>query len=567
MRYKKYKLGDVFSVESVSKLSIPGKNYIMDRDIIDKDGTVPYIAAISTNNGITGYSSKYDANNKGDCITLSTTADSSNTVFYQEDDFIGRQQIAGIRRKDKQYMGHYVGLYIVSIIKKITSSFNYSNKLTKDFLRNCTISLPVITKYIPDFERLDILIGGGTDMSSIDTSSWKEFKLGELFDIENTWIYGKNKQYKSQLKNPTNNSIAVVSGVTTNNGVNYYTEDILDDSEIYNDCLTISTRGEYSGSVFYHDYPFVLANNILVMPMSGLSKESKLFIATVIQALPFGGYGNYPTKDKLKESVIKLPVKESEEIDWDYMQERIAELEQYLIAAGLNDYELTDEDKEILATKLTDGRALQSSTSVNGCLKEARMFRVGDLFEKKTMKGYPKLKENLEPNETGYHVYGQNIMWQHPQKVVMDKMYLHKVNPDHPILAYTSSVGEIGMIDESFYRSGDNGAFQGLLPKWDNNRYEIQYILSVLKRHFAAFGYSTSMANIVDLAFILPIQTDSQNNPIIDSTHMYHPHGYIPDWEYMEKYIKATEKIVIRDVVDWKDEMIRKTKEVVEGVK
>ena len=200
-------------------------------------------------------------------------------------------------------------------------------------------------------------------MSNIDTSSWKEFKLGELFDVENTWIYGKNKQYKSQLKNQTSNSIAVVSGVTTNNGVNYYTEDVLDENEIYNDCLTISTRGEYSGSVFYHDYPFVLANNILAMPMPELSKESKLFIATVIQALPFGGYGNYPTKDKLKEATIKLPVKESEEIDWEYMheriaeleQERIAELEQYLIATGLNDYELTDEDKEILATKLTDG--------------------------------------------------------------------------------------------------------------------------------------------------------------------------------------------------------------------
>lgn len=38
-----------------------------------------------------------------------------------------------------------------------------------------------------------------------------------------------------------------------------------------------------------------------------------------------------------------------------------------------------------------------------------------------------------------------------------------------------------------------------------------------------------------------------------------------PDWEYMEKYIKATEKVVIRDVVEWKNEMIEKTKEVVEG--
>ena len=62
----------------------------------------------------------------------------------------------------------------------------------------------------------------------------------------------------------------------------------------------------------------------------------------------------------------------------------------------------------------------------------------------------------------------------------------------------------------------------------------------------------------------MPIQIDSQNNPIIDSTHMYHPHGYIPDWEYMEKYIKATEKVVIRDVVEWKNEIIEKTKEVVE---
>lgn len=34
------------------------------------------------------------------------------------------------------------------------------------------------------------------------------------------------------------------------------------------------------------------------------------------------------------------------------------------------------------------------------------------------------------------------------------------------------------------------------------------------------------------------------------------------DWEYMEKYIKATEKVVIKNVVDWKDEEISLTKEV-----
>ena len=423
-------------------------------------------------------------------------------------------------------------------------------------------------------------------MSNIDTSSWKEFKLGELFDIENTWVYGKNKQYKSQLKNPTNSSIAVVSGVTTNNGVNYYTEDILDDSEVYNDCLTISTRGEYSGSVFYHDYPFVLANNILVMPMPELSKESKLFIATVIQALPFGGYGNYPTKDKLKEAIIKLPVKESEEINWEYMQERISELEQeriseleqeriseleqYLIAAGLNDYELTDEDKEILATKLTDGGALQSSTSVNGCLKEARMFRVGDLFEKPDLKWKARRKFNKQKDISQIQTKEYNLPLVNAKNGSNGIMYYGRKDD------FSYVKGGIDIVNDGAVSAGNvypqpheigvlYNAYIIVLKNKKSNRLLDEYFACSLEKAIKEkFSYSNKAGweKVKECIFTVPIQTDSQNNPIIDSTHMYHPYGYIPDWEYMEKYIKATEKVVIKNVVDWKDKEISLTKEV-----
>lgn len=87
--------------------------------------------------------------------------------------------------------------------------------------------------------------------------------------------------------------------------------------------------------------------------------------------------------------------------------------------------------------------------------------------------------------------------------------------------------------------------------------------MSILRRHFVNFGYSTSMANIIDLIFILPIQTDANNTPVIDQNHTYHPDGYIPDWDFMEKYIRAIEKVVIKDVVDYKDSIIAKTKEIV----
>ena len=38
---------------------------------------------------------------------------------------------------------------------------------------------------------------------------------------------------------------------------------------------------------------------------------------------------------------------------------------------------------------------------------------------------------------------------------------------------------------------------------------------------------------------VLPIQRDSNNIPIIDETNKFHKNGYIPDWKYMEEYIKS----------------------------
>ena len=65
------------------------------------------------------------------------------------------------------------------------------------------------------------------------------------------------------------------------------------------------------------------------------------------------------------------------------------------------------------------------------------------------------------------------------------------------------------------------------------------------------------------LNVMLPIQVDINNNPKTDPTHKYHKDGYIPDFEFMERYIKAMQKVVIVDVVKYKDEVIEKTKSIV----
>lgn len=553
-KFKHFVLGNLFDIHPTNAYKITNK------DLYAMTGNTPVLSNSSTNNGIGGYC-ELKPTESGNMITFSDTTTGADTMFYQPDPFIGYPHVQGLYAKGNHKWCEKEYLYLISVVRRAAGKgWSYSNKFTRKFVSELKVLLPVKIKYIPDFNLMSEIIGGGISMSNIDTSSWKEFKLDELFGkpIRGTRLVKEQR---------VTGNIPLITAGFNNQGVAEFISN--EEQTTFDGGLTI----DMFGNCFYRDYAFKADDNILVFDSKDISKEAKLFIVTSINKVTKGlySYGNQYRMKEFSDTIIKLPVKESEEIDWEYMQERITELEQeriteleqYLIATGLNDYELTDEDKDILATKLTDGGVSQNSTSGNGCLKEARMFRVGDLFEKKTMKGYPKVKENLDTNETGYHVYGQNIMWQYPQKVVMDEIYLHKVNPEHPILAYTSSVGEIGMIDESFYRSGDNGAFQGLFPKWENNRYEVQYVLSILRRYFTNFGYSTSMANIIDLIFILPIQTDTNNTPIIDQNHTYHPDGYIPDWTYMEKYIRAIEKVVIKDVVDYKDSIIAKTKEIV----
>lgn len=163
------------------------------------------------------------------------------------------------------------------------------------------------------------------------------------------------------------------------------------------------------------------------------------------------------------------------------------------------------------------------------------------------MKWYPKCAENLIENKNWYHIFWQNIKYQYPQKVLLDESYLHKINKEKPILAYTSSVWEIWMIYENFYRSWDNWAFQWLFPKFsDYNKTQILFILACLDKKFKQFNYWTWMWKIMDLEISLPVDSDNQiNYPLI------------------EAYIKATQKLVIKDLVDKVNEKLETYKNII----
>ena len=399
----------------------------------------------------------------------------------------------------------------------------------------------------------------------------KNFLVGKLFRI----VPAKGKCTRELT---SADGINYVAAKKTNNGiadrcsyVDAANKNIISDGN----CIVFVQLGDGSaGYTTYQPKPFVGMNGKIACGyIDGILNEKigLYLMATLDKNKQLFSYSASWTGKRLRNTVMSLPVKVDGSgnpvldstckysddgfiPDFEYMQERIAELEQeriaeleqeriaeleqYLIATGLNDYELTDEDKEILATKLMDGGALQSSTSVNGCLKEARSFKLDELFGEPT-RGTRLVKEYRIAGDIPLVTAGFN-----------NQGVAECISNEEQT---TFNCGlTIDMFGNCFYRDYKFKADDNILV------FDLESIPKGAKLYIAS-----AINKVINglYSYSHQYRVKSFNNTIINLPTTTNG---TPDWEYMEKYIKATEKVVIRDVVDWKDEIIEKTKEVVD---
>ncbi|WP_269802022.1 restriction endonuclease subunit S [Mycoplasma tauri] len=355
--------------------------------------------------------------------------------------------------------------------------------------------------------------------------------MGDLFDVEKLWVYGKNKNWKNRFKNPKNNTLPVISGITVNNGVNYYTNDLYDEGDVFADSLTISTRGEYSGTVTYHKGKFLLANNILVMQMPNFTLMQKIFIGSLINKLPYGGYNEYPRKETLKNNTIQLPTKDGK-IDFEFMEsfiselkeEHISELAAYLKVTGLDNYELTSDEK----------KSIDNFNNIKW-----GEYRIGDLFEISSTRSF----------NTNKLVCGDE--YDYVTRTSFNQGVLRKtgyVNQDNINEKGTWSLGLLQM--DFFYRKNPWYAGQfvrKIVPKISLDYNSIPYFTAILNKQ--KHKLMSVLVRDVDSTFLNGnIQLPTKDGKI--------------DFEYIELFITAVQKLVIKDVVIYANNKINITKNV-----
>lgn len=194
---------------------------------------------------------------------------------------------------------------------------------------------------------------------------FKDFYIKDLFEvINNPQLDKENFTFSESAEYP------YFTRTENNNGILGYVEYLDEEHKIKGNSLAvgmISMRFHY----MHHDFYAGQFTKTLIPKFQGFNEKLAMYFMAILNKHSeyYQSFLVRHFKDKVSGTVVSLPVIGSpdpdhkytvEDIDFKYMQERIAELEQeriaelnaYLVASGLDDYELTDEDKEILSLSL-----------------------------------------------------------------------------------------------------------------------------------------------------------------------------------------------------------------------
>ena len=366
---------------------------------------------------------------------------------------------------------------------------------------------------------------------------FREFKIGDLFETHTV----PKKLSKASLS--LDGTVPVYSSDTRNNGVLGHTEQeptfIVDGTK-----PTYVLFGDHTRTLnIVHDSFCVMDNVKVLSPKFALSDEALLYIKTVwLKGIPVLGYARHWSV--AKDVALALPVKPGtdevnyteDDIDWNYMDAHIRELEDahireldaYLKETGLDDYRLTDDEREVLEREPV--------------FKE---FEVGELFDV-VGRGTRLTKQNRIAGNVPLVTAGREN--QGVAEYIQENKQLFR----GPVFTI-DMFGNVFVRDYDFY-ADDNIIVFG---KEGLSINQFLYIASALDYLSGVYGYGNQFRlNSIGNTFIqLPVKpgTDEANYTEDDI-----------DWDYIASYVRVAEKQVIADVVDYKNEVIATTKELVE---
>lgn len=373
--------------------------------------------------------------------------------------------------------------------------------------------------------------------------TFREFKVGDLFD-------GASGDTDIKKEHLNDEGYPVITAGVDNLGVAGYSS--INAKILPENSLTV----DMFGNCYFRPFEFKMVTHSRVFALTlknrPLTQEAGLFICTMLKWLQSKyNYSNMCTYNKIKNEIIQLPVKPGtdeinyteDDIDWDYMESYIHDLEQsyihnleqsyihdldaYLQETGLNDYTLTDDEQELLERE-----------------PMFREFKVGDLFD--VTQGRRLKKSDFDDGDIPF------VMASSQNNGVV--AYISNPVTTNENFITADILGNV-FYQDGFTGFGDDNC--GLKLKNGKESEAIYlYLVNVLScfKTIASYGNKLRGKWYKEQFIQLPVKPNTDESSYTEDDI---------DWDYMESYIRAMEKQVITDVVDYKDSMITTAKELV----
>lgn len=340
--------------------------------------------------------------------------------------------------------------------------------------------------------------------------------------------------------------IPVYSSDTSNNGIIGYTNREAEFIVSHENPIYL-VFGDHTRSLNIVFHSFNVTDNVKVLSLKdSYSVKILLYIISSWQkGVPNLGYSRHWSI--AKKVLFKVPVKNGV-IDFAFMEqfiaeleaERIAELEAYLRVTGLSDYILTEEERAVLEAfrngKISwGGVKLLDKQQVKDI--EWRVFNLEKLFGKSTrgrrLRSQDRISGNLpfvtagEANEGISDFIGNDV------------------------IVFSENTTTIDMFGSAKYRNYKYGGDDHIAVVHTENlpKYAAIYVTTAIHKVSYAGQFSYSRNFYAKDADNLNISLPSvQGKPMYD---------------YMEVFIRAVQKLVIKDVVQYAERKVAATRAVV----